>query len=134
MLDPVSVQANMDSMLSERGIEPVTLDLPPGSLVIHNSMCYHAVEPLPASEPGQQHRLFADYIYKSFRYPKARTQPVPLSWLEKVKGDKDRWATRKMLFDRPMGSMFGTVYPEPAQDECVMCHHVPLLAAVDARL
>ena len=60
---------------------------------------------------------------KSWRYPKARTQPIPLSWLTSVRDDPERYARRKILFDRPMGSMYGTACPLPEEDDCPVVHH-----------
>jgi hypothetical protein len=112
----------MLALMEANGLTAQTLDLPPGSLIIHNSMCYHGVEPMPL-DASNEHRIFADYIYKSWRYPKARTQPIPLSWLTSVRDDPERYARRKILFDRPMGSMYGTAYPLPEEDDCPMVHH-----------
>jgi hypothetical protein len=109
MLDGSETHTRVASMLVEHGLEPQVLDLPPGSLVIHNSMCYHGVQNMPVDAP-KEHRLFADYIYKSHRYPKARTQPIPLSWLSSVSQDRKRCAERKMLFDRPMGEHFCHIF------------------------
>ena len=115
--------ARLKELSEEHGLKTEYLDLPPGSLVIHNSMCYHGVEPKPP-DAIKEHRIFADYIYKSFQYPKARTQYIPLEWLTSVKDDAERFARRKVLFDRPMGSMYGDQYPLPRAEDVLCVHHV----------
>ena len=115
--------ARLQELIEDHNLVPQMLDLPHGSLIIHNSMCYHGVEPKPP-DAEREHRIFADYIYKSYQYPKARTQPIPLTWLNSVKGSPSRYARRMMLFDRPIGSMYGDQYPEPKADEVLCVHHV----------
>ena len=122
-LSNAEVSARLEELIEEHNLVPQTLDLPHGSLIIHNSMCYHGVEPKPP-DAKQEHRIFADYVYKSYQYPKARTQPIPLEWLTSVKDDPVRYARRKILFDRPIGSMYGKEYPEPTADEVLCVHHV----------
>lgn len=122
-LSNAEANARLETLIEEHGLVPQMLDLPPGSLIIHNSMCYHGVEPKPP-DSEKEHRIFADYIYKSYHYPKARTQPIPLEWLTRVKDDPVRYARRKILFDRPIGSMYGGQYAEPNADEVLCVHHV----------
>lgn len=122
-LSTAEAGARLEALIVEHGLVPQMLDLPPGSLIIHNSMCYHGVEPKP-SDAEKEHRVFADYIYKSYQYPRARTQPIPLEWLTSVKDDPARYARRKILFDRPIGSMYGNQYPEPKADEVLCVHHI----------
>ena len=128
MLSGAEAVAGLERLVEAHGLQPKMLDLPPGTLIIHNSMCYHGAEPKPAGAV-KEHRIFADYIYKSYQYPKARTQPIPLEWLTSVKDDPVRYARRKMLFDRPMGSMYGDEYPLPKAEDVLCVHHVDAAAA-----
>lgn len=124
-LSNTKAQARLQQLIEEYDLVPQMLDLPAGSLIIHNSMCYHGVEPKPP-DAEKEHRIFADYIYKSYQYPKARTQPIPLEWLTSVKDDPARHARRKIMFDRPIGSMYGDQYPAPKADQVLCVHHVDI--------
>lgn len=90
MLSGAEMHSRVAAMLDGHGLKPQVLDLPPGTLIIHNSMCYHGVQNMPSS--GENSRELSSFL----RFPSSRVVFPHTQWL--IFGEKRIIITRLARF------------------------------------